>query len=355
MKLGRPILTACVDAYSGLCCGYALSWEGGVYSLRNLMTNIVSDKVEYCSCFGISINESDWPAHEMPGKLISDKGSEYITDTFAQLAELGVMITNLPSYRPELKGPVEKFFDLIQESYKPHLRGKGVIEPDYMERGARDYRKDACLTLEDFEKIILHCIIYHNRSRVFDEFPYTQEMIDADVQPYANSFWEWGKTQPGVNLILISKEQLVLTLLPRTTGRFTRFGLKVNKMRYRNQNYVEAYLQGKEVVVAYNPVDVSNVWLVENGKYIRFELIDTRFQDKTLDNAADIKKKQRQIAEIANKYKIQAEIELVDHIEVISQTASSRDDVSLKNIRKTRKKEQNKLRIDHVKEVGIDE
>ena len=32
--VGRPILTACVDAYSGLCCGYSLSWEGGVYSLR---------------------------------------------------------------------------------------------------------------------------------------------------------------------------------------------------------------------------------------------------------------------------------------------------------------------------------
>ena len=25
--VGRPILTACVDAYSGLCCGYSLSWK----------------------------------------------------------------------------------------------------------------------------------------------------------------------------------------------------------------------------------------------------------------------------------------------------------------------------------------
>ena len=53
--VGRPILTACVDAYSGLCCGYSLSWEGGVYSLRNLMVNIIADKVEYCSRFGIQI------------------------------------------------------------------------------------------------------------------------------------------------------------------------------------------------------------------------------------------------------------------------------------------------------------
>lgn len=43
--VGRPILTACVDAYSGLCCGYSLSWEGGVYSLRGLMLNIIADKI----------------------------------------------------------------------------------------------------------------------------------------------------------------------------------------------------------------------------------------------------------------------------------------------------------------------
>ncbi|MGN0184416.1 MAG: hypothetical protein ACI4AL_04800 [Aristaeellaceae bacterium] len=30
--IGRPILTACVDAYSGLCCGYSLSWEA-VYTV----------------------------------------------------------------------------------------------------------------------------------------------------------------------------------------------------------------------------------------------------------------------------------------------------------------------------------
>lgn len=353
--VGRPILTACVDAYSGLCCGYSLSWEGGVYSLRNLMVHIITDKVEHCSRFGIRISESDWPAKEIPGKLISDKGTEYISDTFAQLAELGVMITNLPAYRPELKGPVEKFFDLIQDSYKPFLKGKGVVEPDYMERGARDYRKDACLTLHDFEKIVIRCILFHNSKRVFGEFPYTDAMIEAEVKPHANSIWEWGKKQPGVNLIPVTKEQLVLTLLPRTTGKFTRFGLKVNKMRYHHPDYVEKYLQGKDAIVAYNPEDVSNVWVMEKGTYIRFELIDSRFQNKTLDEVTGIKKKQRQIAGTANKEKVQAEIELAAHIEVISQNATKSDRVNLKSVRETRRKEQDKQHLDHVKEAGIDE
>ena len=353
--VGRPILTACVDAYSGLCCGYSLSWEGGVYSLRNLMVNIIANKKEHCSRFGIRIDESDWPSREIPGKLITDKGAEYITDTFAQLAELGVTLTNLPAYRPELKGPVEKFFDLVQNSYKPFLNGRGVIEPDYMERGAHDYRKDACLTLKEFEKIILHCIIFHNSKRVFGDFPYTDEMIEAGVKPNAKSIWEWGKKQPGVNLIPVTTEQLVLALLPRTIGRFTRFGLKANKMRYHHANYAEKYLQGKEAVVAYNPEDVSNVWVMEKGTYIRFELIDSRFQNKTLDEVTGIKKKQRQIAGTANRDKVQAEIELAAHIEVISRNTTKSNKVNLKSIRETRRKEQDKQHLDHVKEAGIDE
>lgn len=45
--VGRPILTACVDAYSGFCCGYSLSWERGVYSLCNLVLNVIEDKREF--------------------------------------------------------------------------------------------------------------------------------------------------------------------------------------------------------------------------------------------------------------------------------------------------------------------
>ena len=74
-------------------------------------------------------------------------GTEYTSENFGQITELGVTIQNLPAYRPELKGQVEKFFDLIQSEYKKHLKGRGVIEPDYRERGAHDYRKDACLTM----------------------------------------------------------------------------------------------------------------------------------------------------------------------------------------------------------------
>ena len=119
--------------------------------------------------------------------------------------------------------------------YKPYLKNRGVIEIDYQERGARDYRKDACLTLEEFEKVILRCIIFYNTKRVIDNLPYTEDMIASNVKPYANCIWNYSISQEGANLIDVDYKSLVLTLLPRTTGKFSRFGLKVNKLRYTNK------------------------------------------------------------------------------------------------------------------------
>lgn len=109
--LGRPVLTVCVDAYSGFIMGYFLTWEGGTYFLRDMMLNVIADNVKHCKKYGIVIDENEWSSKV------------------------------LPAYRPELKGPAEKTFDMIQERFIPHLKGSGVVEPNYRERGSYDDRK----------------------------------------------------------------------------------------------------------------------------------------------------------------------------------------------------------------------
>lgn len=70
--VGRPVLTACIDSYSSLCCGYSLTWKGGIYSLKNLMMNVISDKVEWCRKFGITIKPIEWNNSQLPGVLVTD-------------------------------------------------------------------------------------------------------------------------------------------------------------------------------------------------------------------------------------------------------------------------------------------
>ena len=331
--------------------GYSLGWEGGTYSLRGLMLNVISDKQKWCMEHGVFIDPNDWNTSMMPGVLVTDKGSEYKGDTFAQIVELGIKVVNLPPYRPELKGAVEKFFDLLQNLYKKHLKGKGVVEPDAAERGVHDYRLDACLTLKEFEQIILHCIVYYNSKRVVN-FPFTDEMLAADVKPYANEIFSWGCKQLGANLIHIESQQLIQALLPRTTGRFKRNGLNVNGMRYKNDDpqYTERYLTGGDVTVAYNPDDVCECWVIENGKYIPFTLIERRFAHKSLDSAISMQNSRKKTVQAAASENLQAQIDLAEHIQIITANAKPTD-VSLKNIRSTRKQERSKMHIDYAKEV----
>ena len=349
--VGRPVMTACVDAYSSYCMGYFLGFEGGTYSLRGLMLNVVADKQEWCRKHGVFIEPQDWDSNKLPGVLVTDMGSEYKGDTFSQVTELGVKVVNLEPYRPELKSTVERFFGLIQDEYKKHLKGKGVIEPDYQERGAHDYRKDACLTLREFEQIVLHCIVYYNNSRVVD-FPFTEEMLADGVKPNASSIFAWGKEQMGANFISVTPQKLIQTLLPRTTGKFTRKGLQVHGLRYKHDDYTEAFLSGGEVTVAYNPEDVTEVWLLDNGQYVPFVLIESRFNGKSLAAVQTMQKARKQTVNAAAADNLQAQINLAEHIQVIA-SQGRQTDVGIKNIRNTRKREQARTHIDFVKEGNI--
>lgn len=349
--VGRPILTACIDAYSSLCCGYALTWEGGMYSLRQLMLNVVTDKQELCRKHGINIDSQEWDSSMCPGVLVTDQGREYVGNCFEQIAELGVKVVNLPVYRPELKGNVEKFFSIIQDLFRPYLKGRGLIEPDFKERGAHDYRKDACLTLKQFEKILIRCTIYYNSQRVIENFPYTDDMLKGKIPPYANNIFKYGMTLEGVNLVKVDKRQLMFTLLPRTEGKFTRSGLIVNHVRYKNTNYAEKYLSGGNATVAYNPDDSSSVWLIDKGIFVEFVLIESRYKNKSFSEIEVMQTQKKKIVKSVEANNIQAKINLASHIEAIVATVG-RGNGDLEVITQNYEREKIKAHVDCMK-VGV--
>ena len=352
--VGRPILTACIDGYSGLCCGYYLGWEGGMYSVRELILNIIADKTKLCKSFGIEIKDEDWPCKELPSIMVTDRGSEYASFNFEQLAELGVTIINLPPFRPELKGRVEKFFDLIQNAYKPYLKGKGVIESDFQKRGGHDYRKDACISLHDFETIIIHAIIFHNTKRVLKNFPYTAQMLDEKTPPYSASIWEFQKKHGLGNLIFASPETITALLLPRTTGNFTRKGLIVNGLRYGSDGFAERFLKGNKVKVAFNPDNVTYVYLVDEN-FKRFELIDTQFDGAKLDSVNQTKTAQKEHIKHFYEDSMQGRIDLISHIQTIVEQGAITPKKSLKAIGENRRIEKYETHKDFITEVKNDD
>ena len=345
--IGRPVLVVACDTNTSMCLGYSLLWEGGTYSLQTLMLNILEDKVSLCEKMGIPITFEQWSVNQLPRIMLTDGGSEYKGQTFEQIAELGVTLINLPSYRPELKGTVEKLFDLIQNSYKDSLKGKGVIMPDFQERGSHDYRTDAVLTMLEFERIVVRCIVHYNCERVIPNYPYTAEMLSDGVLPYANTIWNWKKDNTGETLIDVSKRDLILTLLPRTRGVFTRYGLKVNGLRYFADGYKEQFLQGGNAIVAYNPDNCNHVWVREkDGTFVESSLIENRFSDMSLVSVQDIQRQQKQLVQDTMRDNYQAKIELMTFIETVSEQANQTEDVQIKGSRSARKSARRKQHKD---------
>ncbi|HBI62794.1 MAG TPA: hypothetical protein DDY31_16575, partial [Lachnospiraceae bacterium] len=335
--IGRPVLSVIVDAYSYLCLGYSLGWEAGEFSLRDLMCNVITDKKEHCRKFGIEISDDDWPNNKLPGIIITDRGADYAGYTFSQLAELSVQLQTLEGYRADKKGPVEKFFDLIQDYFKPHLKGAGVVAPEYNQRGSYfgDYKEGSCLILREVETILLRCIIHYNTKHLIEHFPFTEEMLEMGVKPYARNIWKYGvENLRGCNLIDgVTQEEMVLTLLPRTTGKFSRHGLKVNGMRYYCEGFIERCLQGGEAVVTFDRDDVSFVWLYEDGKYTRFELIESRFRNMNLFQVQEFKERQKGLVESGRHESLQSDIELIGHIQTIKKNAVHEGKPETKNMR----------------------
>ena len=173
-------------------------------------------------------------------------------------------------------------------------------------------------------------------------------MLSSGIRPHAADIWNYSITQPEAHLIPVTEEQLILTLLPRTSGKFTKFGLKANRLRYKNENFVERFLQGGTVTVVYNPEDVSFIWLVENGSYIRFTLIESRFERNTLAEVQEIQEGHRQLVKDAAEDNLQAKIELADHIEAIAASHNG-GRTKVRNIRDNRRKEQDRTHKDYLK------
>lgn len=334
--IGRPVLTACVDAYSSMCLGYSIGWVGGVPSLKKLVMNIVEDKKILCSKYGIEIEEEDWiNKNLLPHKFITDRGRDYLSENFSQLTDLGIEIINLPPYRPDLKGIVEKFFDLVQSTYKKALGDKGVIFSDFQERGSVDYRLKATLTLEQFEKVILNCIVHYNKG-IMVNLPY--ELV-GKCEPFANEIFNYMITQSDDTFIKTNNDIVEKTLLPRCEAQFKRTGLIVNGIRYKNICCMDRYLDDEKVLVAYNPNDVSKIWLIEKGNYIEFDLIEKFLRGKTLEEVENIKNEKNKVINDSKIKSVKSKIKIQSVLDEIIGSIDNDVVVDTKNVRKNRKNE----------------
>ena len=243
--VGRPYIYLAVDTATHLIAGVYVGYSCDETAVMACIEQAAMDKVEYCARYGIEITPKQWPSAGMPSEIITDQGREFFGPRMGELCKrYGLEVLTLPPFRPDFKGAVEKSIDLLQQRYKPMLRGRGVIEEDAQERWATDYRTQAVLDLDDFTRIVIHSILHLNGGR----------MIDGKTPEE-----RWLELSP--RLMSVDPQEMHIQTLPRDTAKLTRKGIRVNRMWYAPDDATGLAI-GDSYTIAYDPADLCRIHII---------------------------------------------------------------------------------------------
>ncbi|WP_019229266.1 Mu transposase C-terminal domain-containing protein [Sedimentibacter sp. B4] len=282
--IGRPIVYAIIDVFSRLVTGIYVGFEGPSWiGAMMALDNMVTDKVEYCKRFDIDIEESEWPAHHLPQIIIADRGEFEGYSVENLINNLGVSIENTPPYRGDLKGIVERRFRTINTKIKH--KTPGAIMKEYRQRGDRDYRLDAQLTLDEFTKIIIKLVLSHNNT-IIQKYPIEKEMISDGVAPIPTKLWYWGIKNKKGGLRVIDGEIMKLNVMPKAKASVSRSGIRFKGLFYSSQKAVKEqwFVKNKirSINIVYDPRNVNYIYIPDSDgrSYEKCFLLDTCIQYK---------------------------------------------------------------------------
>jgi hypothetical protein len=269
--IGAPVEYKTIDAATDMLVGLYLclegpSWEGA----RNLLYNTFSDKVAFCAAHGVDISREMWPADGMCETIKADR-AEMLGDAAVEAGKgLRLRVKICPPYRGGFKSPIERHHRRENDDCLNWLPGH---IPPIRERGDRDSRLDAVLTLDSLMKILIRGAVFHNCYRP-TSLPLPEGYPTALPKPTPLELWNWGLLNRTGLPEKADPLELRLHLLPTVQATVRKDGVHVNGVRYTS-----SYLRGigafhrntgrksLSVTVAYEPRDLAVAWLkLEGGR-----------------------------------------------------------------------------------------
>lgn len=331
--VSRPILFLVMDVYSRLIIGFNITFEslnsysGAMVALANSMTS----KKELCKKHGIEIQDNEFP-YCVPNRVLSDRGelvNGYINDA---IQNLGITIQQTPPYHADYKGIIEQAFHQTNIKILPFVDGAVINGKSQKMRGAIDNRINASMTIEDFTKVILKCILFHNNHHVLSDYILEESMIENKVEKIPIRLWEHGLKFKKGQLRVLSEEIIKTHLLPSQLGLITHKGLSFKKMLYaskyalENNWFQKARIKGSwKVKVCFNPTDLTDVLVFDEhgeGPY-KFSLLEhlSMYSGKGESEIEQIKYFEKELEKTGKESELQEKMKLFTEIEDIVKEA----------------------------------
>lgn len=276
-------------------------------------------------------------------------------------------IENTSPYRGDLKGIVERNFRTTNEKIKH--KTPGAIQKEYRERGDRDYRLDATLTLKEFTQIYIKMVLHHNHIIKVD-YPLDKEMISDELTPTPINLWNWGIESKKGRLRVIDRDIMRLNILPKGKASVSRAGFKFKDLYYSSKKAVEdqVFINPKHrwIEIVYDPRNMNQVYIpYKDGKdYEVCYLLEKsrQYKDCYFEEIIFQQELKRELIEMESSQQTQLNIDLDKEIEDIIKGAKEEKDRTitetiskskkLKGIKENRQLEKEINRFEEAFEIG---
>ena len=229
--VGKPKVYMITDVFSHCIVAVGIAFEANSYlGVSNAMMNLLDDKEALCRASGSTIAEGIWPTGYLPDEIHCDGGSELTSDDFLNMCrELGITRTKEPPAMGSMKGMIEQSFRLFQRMISIDFQNKGYVRKCY----DSNHREKACLTIEDFKKLVYLFVAYHN-VQWSDNYPVTKDMIANKVRKTPIDIWNYGIKRNGQprTVTEAQKETSYFYMMPERTATISKKGIIFNNLVY---------------------------------------------------------------------------------------------------------------------------
>lgn len=341
--VGRPTLILIIDVYSRMIVGCNVSLEpfnsytGAMVALANAML----PKENYCKQFAVTIDKNEWDIGCIPQRVFADRGELNNKQIENAITNLGISIQNSPPYRADYKGIIEQAFEQLNIQVKPFVDGVVNGKSNVIERGEVDYRLKSNLTINEFTKIIIKCVLFHNNHHVLSQYVLDDMMIEESVEKTPAKIWAHGLKNTKGRLRTLPETTIKMHLLPTAIASVTSRGVKFKKMLYasdyslKNNWYQDARIEGaRKIKIWFDPRDLWHIHVInEDGEFHKLTLLEhlTKFKGKGIEEINEIIKFEDALDSKSREKELQAKMELFNDIENIvemgrEETLAEKDD-----------------------------
>ncbi|MFA7637725.1 MAG: hypothetical protein WCY02_00315 [Parvibaculum sp.] len=323
--LGRPTLMVAIDVCTRMILAIFITFEPpSIYAVMNCIKDVLTPKQDIIARKFPDLRKP-FVAFGMPYLLILDNGLENVGSSMQDaLRDLGINVEWAPVKTPEYKVYVERFFRTLNTSLLHKLPGGVPAPPKELREQDIDPRKQACMTLNHLEEVILQFVLENYQChphRGIDDIPLRR--------------WEKLTKAHGIDVLDD------LTRIEDACGyvknaNLTKHGVKVEGLRFHDRDIVTGLLadllpsapRGKKrklsdsvpIKIKFDPADISRirVWNSYRRAYQELPNVQQRYsKGMSLWFHRVLKKRARQEQEefVSESDRLKARVRLTRSIE----------------------------------------